>query len=106
MKFIELYGTLWVQYSDLAEADRARILEKFRQTTIDWNKHTAVDGDEKQDEEKPKSYMVIVTDACLPLLGAGESPISARVLINYELPTKKVPLNHNLWLRFAEQFSC
>nr|XP_028952729.1 ATP-dependent RNA helicase FAL1-like [Malus domestica] len=28
-------------------------------------------------------------NACLPLLPSGESPIAARVLINYELPTKK-----------------
>ena len=34
--------------------------------------------------------MIVVTDACLPVLACGESPIFARVLINYALPMKKV----------------
>ena len=34
--------------------------------------------------------MIVVTDACLSVLASGESPISARVLINYALPMKKV----------------
>ncbi|KAL3525696.1 hypothetical protein ACH5RR_014068 [Cinchona calisaya] len=33
--------------------------------------------------------MIIVTDASLPLLGAEDSSIGARVLINYELPIEK-----------------
>ncbi|KAK1557330.1 hypothetical protein Q3G72_022641 [Acer saccharum] len=33
--------------------------------------------------------MIVVTDACLPVLASRESPISARVLINYVLPMKK-----------------
>ncbi|CAI9110164.1 OLC1v1010143C1 [Oldenlandia corymbosa var. corymbosa] len=82
------YISIATLYSDLAEAERASILENFRQATMVWNKYGAEDK-EKEEEEKPKSHMVIVTDSCLPLLGAGESPISARILINYELPTKK-----------------
>ncbi|KAK9284666.1 hypothetical protein L1049_023842 [Liquidambar formosana] len=78
-------------YSDLAEAERALILEKFRQATVRWNhKATAQPGDDSEiGKEEHKSHMIVVTDACLPLLASGESPISARVLINYELPTKK-----------------
>ena len=37
---------------------------------------------------KIKSHMIVATDACLPLLALGEAPVSARVLINYELPSK------------------
>lgn len=79
------------QYSDLAEAERALILDKFRQATIRWNQiATCLSGDDYEIEKKKKSHLIVVTDACLPLLASGESPIAARVLINYELPTKKV----------------
>lgn len=37
---------------------------------------------------KTKSHMIVVIDACLSLLALGEAPVSARVLINYELPSK------------------
>ncbi|XP_050206462.1 ATP-dependent RNA helicase eIF4A isoform X2 [Mercurialis annua] len=78
-------------YSDLAEAERASVLEKFRQATVKWNQSaTALSGNEDEiGKDKDKSHMIVVTDACLPLLATGESPISARVLINYELPMKK-----------------
>lgn len=80
------------QYSDLAEAERALILEKFRQATMRWNQNvTAQSGDDSEiAQEEQKSHMIVVTDACLPLLASGESQVSARVLINYELPMKKV----------------
>ncbi|KAL8199342.1 hypothetical protein R6Q57_012910 [Mikania cordata] len=77
-------------YSDLAEAERASILDKFRHATIKWNQTAAVQsGSEECKEEEQKSHMIVATDACLPLLASGESPISSTVLINYELPTKK-----------------
>lgn len=78
-------------YSDLAENERALILEKFRQGTSDWNLSiTAHPGDNSENGNQDlKSSMIVVTDACLPLVASGESPISARLLINYELPTKK-----------------
>lgn len=41
-------------------------------------------------DEERKSHVVVVTDACLPLLGSVEAPLCACMLINYELPTKKV----------------
>lgn len=79
------------QYSDLAEAERALILDKFRHATMKWNKNAAVhSGSEEAGNEEQKSHMIVATDACLPLLASGESPISSSVLINYELPTKKV----------------
>ncbi|KAF3438948.1 hypothetical protein FNV43_RR17223 [Rhamnella rubrinervis] len=78
-------------YSDLAEVDRSLIIEKFRQATVRWNQKANAQSEEDNDNEKDeqKSQMIVVTDACLPLLSSGESPIAARVLINYELPTKK-----------------
>lgn len=78
-------------FSDLAEAERAVILEKFRQATIRWNQKATVESadDSEIENEEHKSCLMVVTDACLPLLAFGESPVCARVLINYELPTKK-----------------
>ncbi|KAK7307622.1 hypothetical protein VNO77_40854 [Canavalia gladiata] len=71
-------------YSDLAEDERAFILEKFRQVATKWN-HANEDEVGKDD----RSHMIIVTDACLPLLASGELPLNAHLLINYELPAKK-----------------
>lgn len=80
------------QHSDLAERERTLILEEFRHTTMEWNqKVTEQCGDKSETgKDEHKSHMIVVTDACLPLVSSGESAISARVLINYELPTKKV----------------
>lgn len=80
------------QYSDLAEAERASILEKFRQVTTRWIQiiHTGAGNEDKIGKDEDMSHMIVVTDACLPLLNSGESPISGHLLINYELPTKKV----------------
>ncbi|KAJ6288642.1 hypothetical protein OIU76_024595 [Salix suchowensis] len=65
-------------YSDLAESNRNVILEEFRKATVRWNQ--IVNADQ------------IATDACLPLPVLGEAPVSARVLINYELPSKETYL--------------
>ncbi|TQD91639.1 hypothetical protein C1H46_022822 [Malus baccata] len=93
------YISLASLYTDLAEADRSLILEHFRQATMRWNPEVsaqpAVDSESVKDEQK--SHMIVATDACLPLLASGESPIAARVLINYELPTKKVRFSFFLW---------
>ncbi|CAA0840951.1 Unknown protein [Striga hermonthica] len=77
-------------YSDLPEAHRAEVLDNFRRATVRWNKlgrEDEADGEAEKEDER-KSHVIVVTDACLPLLGS-ESPVSARILINYELPTKK-----------------
>ncbi|KAJ8546154.1 hypothetical protein K7X08_018737 [Anisodus acutangulus] len=82
--------TMAALYSDLAEAERARVFARFRQATMRWNKQaTAEHGDAGEIEKEEKSHLIVVTDACLPLVNSGESPFNARVLINYELPTKK-----------------
>ncbi|KAJ0233456.1 hypothetical protein HA466_0281070 [Hirschfeldia incana] len=82
-------------YSDLGERERTMVLEKFRQATVNWNHqlNSAVveEGLEESEtgEDEKKSNLVVVTDVCLPMLSSGESSLSSRVLINYELPTKK-----------------
>ncbi|KAK8967492.1 hypothetical protein KSP40_PGU013790 [Platanthera guangdongensis] len=78
-------------YSDQAEAERSSVLEKFHQSTIDWNQNADVHPDDCNEPEakNQKSCMIVVTDACLPFVALGEAPLAARVLINYELPTKK-----------------
>ncbi|KAM1079585.1 hypothetical protein ACFX2B_014132 [Malus domestica] len=92
------------KYTDLAEADRSLILEHFRQATMRWNPEVsaqlAVDNKSVKDEQK--SHMIVATDACLPLLPSGESPIAARVLINYELPTKKETYTSRMTTCLAE----
>lgn len=86
-----MYSVSIYQHSDLAETERTLILEEFRHTAMKWSqKVTEQSGDESETgKDEHKSHMIVVTDACLPLLSSGESAISARVLINYELPTKK-----------------
>lgn len=77
-------------YSDLSEVERAQILDNFRRATGRWNRmgKDEIHRDEGKEEER-KSNVIVVTDACLPLIGSGESPVSACILINYELPSKK-----------------
>lgn len=85
------YISLAPLYSDLAEAERASVLEKFRQATVKWNQNVSVQSvdDSEIGKDEQKSHMIVATDVCLPLATYGESPISAHILINYELPTKK-----------------
>lgn len=85
------------QYSDQAEAERALILDKFRQETVQWNqtsKATNISESSKPESMGTKLSIIVATDACLPLSAMAEAPLMARVLINYELPTKKVSFAH------------
>ena len=36
------------------------------------------------------AHLLLSTDACLPSQQGGEAPLGARVLINYDVPEKKV----------------
>ncbi|XP_066387671.1 ATP-dependent RNA helicase eIF4A-like [Miscanthus floridulus] len=79
-------------YSDQAEAERGSVLEKFRQETIQWNqttKATNIAESSRLESTGSKLSIVVATDACLPQAAMAEAPLMARVLINYELPTKK-----------------
>ncbi|XP_066342404.1 uncharacterized protein [Miscanthus floridulus] len=77
---------------DQAEAERASVLEMFRQETIQWNqttKATNIAESSRLESTGSKLSIVVATDACLPQATMAEAPLMARVLINYELPTKK-----------------
>ncbi|XP_047096494.1 eukaryotic initiation factor 4A-I [Lolium rigidum] len=78
-------------YSDQAEAERASVLEKSRRAAIQRNQieNTDIAGSPKPESLVSKLSIAVVTDACLPSAAMGEAPLMARVLINYELPTKK-----------------
>ncbi|KAK1314941.1 hypothetical protein QJS10_CPA06g02566 [Acorus calamus] len=80
-------------YSDLSDSERASVLEKFCRDTTEWNQSQSINAlpgnDLENGKQEEKSSMIVVTDACLPLVASGEAPISARILINYELPSKK-----------------
>nr|CAB3494765.1 unnamed protein product [Digitaria exilis] len=89
---ILLMVLFYEQYSDQDEAERASILEKFRQETILWNqttKATAIAESSKPESMGTKLTIIVATDACLPLAAMAEAPLLARVLLNYELPAKK-----------------
>lgn len=83
-------------HSDQGDAERAEALSKFHAIVVDWNhrvcetnvlKSEAGNGEEKA---KPKkSGLLVTTDACLPAAALGEPSLGARVLIHYDLPTKK-----------------
>ncbi|KAL8473175.1 hypothetical protein ACS0TY_029459 [Phlomoides rotata] len=78
-------------YSDLSEVDRAVVLDNFREATVRWNRlgrEEEANGEGGTEDER-KSHVVVVSDACVPFLGSVESPLCGRMLINYELPTKK-----------------
>ncbi|CAN6480150.1 unnamed protein product [Victoria cruziana] len=86
------YISLSSLYSDMAESERSSTIDNFRQATLDWSHKDKVNAPEELLEAKvedQRSSVLVATDACLPLIAAGESPFSARVLVNYELPTKK-----------------
>nr|GMD55259.1 eukaryotic initiation factor 4A-I [Ipomoea batatas] len=84
------YISISAVYSDLSEAERAQVFATFRQAVMRWNRQPmAQPQDAGNGEKEEKSHMIVVTDACLPLVNSGELPFNARVLINYELPTKK-----------------
>ncbi|KAI8029734.1 hypothetical protein LOK49_LG01G03321 [Camellia lanceoleosa] len=55
-----------------------------------WNQiATLHSGDDSEiGKGKQKAHLIVATDACLPLLNSGESPIAALVLIKYEISTK------------------
>lgn len=67
-----------------------------------WNNESGGDDQMGGGDEENKSRMIVVTDSCLPSVASGELPLSARVLINYELPTKKV----RLLLKLFDRLGC
>ncbi|XP_057856300.2 uncharacterized protein LOC131065711 isoform X2 [Cryptomeria japonica] len=93
MLFVQLYLAchiyLYLVY-DLAEVDRASHIETFRRITLEWLLKNGVEAKEYEENIKGQnSYMLVMTDSCLPMQALGEAPFSAKILINYDLPTKK-----------------
>ncbi|XP_042064936.1 ATP-dependent RNA helicase eIF4A isoform X2 [Salvia splendens] len=86
---LSTYVSVSPLYSDLSEVERAEVLDRFRQATMRWNSLGRGEEAVGEGDEERKSHVVVVTDACLPLLGSVEAPLCACMLINYELPTKK-----------------
>ncbi|KAL2652242.1 hypothetical protein R1flu_020370 [Riccia fluitans] len=80
-------------HSDLGEIERAQALENFQLAMSQWN----YDNIEQTEREKAleieartfRSQVLVMTDVCLPSPAFGESPLLARVMINYDLPLKK-----------------
>ncbi|KAL3699601.1 hypothetical protein R1sor_017623 [Riccia sorocarpa] len=87
-------------HSDLGESERAQALENFQLAMSQWN----YDNIEQTEEEKSleieartfRSQVLVMTDACLPSPALGESPLLARVMINYDLPVKKEIYNKRM----------
>ncbi|KAG6548640.1 hypothetical protein Mapa_009794 [Marchantia paleacea] len=80
-------------HSDLGDSERAAALENFQMAMSQWN----YDNIEQTEEEKAleaeartfRSQVLVMTDASLPSHTLGESPLLARVMINFDLPFKK-----------------
>ncbi|KAH9318411.1 hypothetical protein KI387_020180, partial [Taxus chinensis] len=84
------YISLSCLHSDLSEVERASCIDKFRQIALEWMLKHAIEPEGCEDNLKRKSsYLLVMTDSCLPMQALGEAPISGRILINYDLPTKK-----------------
>ncbi|MCO5586552.1 hypothetical protein L7F22_040493 [Adiantum nelumboides] len=75
-------------HSDLSEAERFSILERFQKAVAEWNRSLEAENTDLETQEA-HSHLLVVTDACLPSQALAESPLSARLLINYDLPLKK-----------------
>lgn len=75
-------------HSDLSEGERSSILEQFQKAVSDWN-GSLEDGGVDKETQEAHSHLLVVTDACLPSQALAESPLFARLLINYDLPAKK-----------------
>eukprot|EP00249_Psilotum_nudum_P015479 c25348_g1_i3 orf=187-858(+) len=78
-------------HSDLSEVETTSRLENFRKAATNWNQ--CLDNKLEMDSvgiiEVPHTHVLVVTDACLPSQSFGEAPLSARVVINFDLPFKK-----------------
>ncbi|KAG0581619.1 hypothetical protein KC19_4G266300 [Ceratodon purpureus] len=82
-------------HSDQGDSERAETLSRFHAIVGDWNHSPAkssvleVEGDGVEKVEPKKSGLLVTTDACLPSATLGEPSLGARVLIHFDLPTKK-----------------
>ncbi|CAA6664978.1 unnamed protein product [Spirodela intermedia] len=66
------YVSLSYLYSDQADAERALILDKFRKATAEWNSVSSQPLEPDGTEDHVQSHLMVVTDACLPIIGSGK----------------------------------
>ncbi|KAG0595623.1 hypothetical protein M758_UG182700 [Ceratodon purpureus] len=82
-------------HNDQGDSERAETLSRFHAIVGYWNHSPAkssaleVVGDGVEKVEPKKSGLLVTTDACLPSAALGEPSLGARVLIHFDLPTKK-----------------
>uniref|UniRef100_A0A1D1Y5U1 ATP-dependent RNA helicase eIF4A n=1 Tax=Anthurium amnicola TaxID=1678845 RepID=A0A1D1Y5U1_9ARAE len=100
------YISLSYLYSDLAEVERALVLERFRQATTEWSRFSAHPGETDGNSGQAQSHVFVVTDVCLPMVASGETPIQARVLINFDIPAKKESYVRRISTCLAAGFIC
>eukprot|EP00246_Nothoceros_aenigmaticus_P017364 TRINITY_DN8439_c0_g1_i1.p1 TRINITY_DN8439_c0_g1~~TRINITY_DN8439_c0_g1_i1.p1 ORF type:complete len:229 (+),score=25.65 TRINITY_DN8439_c0_g1_i1:126-812(+) len=83
--------TISTLHSDLADNERALNLESFRKSIAEWTRRAedALLGAKEATSMRLPSHLLVMTDACLPSNALGESSLSGRVMINYDLPSKK-----------------
>lgn len=81
-----------ILHSDLEESERATSLETFRVAMAEWNYFNL----ERSTVEKPeaelrpgKSQVLVMTDTCLPSHALGETSLPGRIMINFDIPSKK-----------------
>eukprot|EP00850_Spirogloea_muscicola_P017324 SM000148S01001 [mRNA] locus=s148:57252:59558:+ [translate_table: standard] len=75
-------------HSDQTEAERSAAIEGFRQLADERGgcRASSLAGGISSGRQ---ALVILMTDACLPSPALGEPALSARVLINFELPVKK-----------------
>jgi len=86
-------------HSDQSDAERVAVLTSFQQTVTLWNRFKKGDG---ADRPPGKPHLLLSTEACLPHHQLGEHPLGCRLLINYDIPTKKEGYHRRLSCCFSQ----
>lgn len=82
-----------MQHSDQAEDERASVLQSFQAAVQRWQ-HGVRQKASSEPSDGPKLHILVTTDSCAPPVHhmAGEHSLHARLLINFDVPQKKVQL--------------
>ena len=84
------------QHNDQGDLERAETLSRFHAIVGYWNHSPAkssvleVVGDGVEKVESKKSGLLVTADACLSSAALGEPSLGSRVLVHFDLRTKKV----------------
>jgi translation initiation factor 4A len=79
-------------HSDLDDSERLTSLETFRLAMSEWNYHNVERSsvDAAEGELRPgRAHALLMTDSCLPSNSLGETSLPGRVMINFDIPSKK-----------------